>query len=123
MNEMYSRIENLCRNKKVNVTQMCREAEIPRGNLTDLKNGRTSELSTKNLWKIATYFGVSMDYLLGNEQEKATATEGGRNVTHEDLKIALFGGDGEVTDEMWEEAIFAAQLIKDRHNRKKDKND
>ena len=33
--------------------------------------------------------------------------------------IALFGGDGEVTDEMWEEAVFAAQLIKERYKRKK----
>lgn len=35
----------------------------------------------------------------------------------EELKIALFGGDEEITDEMWQEAKFAAQKIKERYNR------
>ena len=43
------------------MTQMCKEAGIPRGNLTDLKNGRTAILSTKNLGKISNYFQVSKD--------------------------------------------------------------
>lgn len=70
MNEMYKRIEILCEQRGINITQMCRDAEIPRGNLTDLKKGRTSELSTKSLGKLAVYFGVSIDYFLGEEQKK-----------------------------------------------------
>lgn len=65
MNEMYKRVESLCISKGINITQMCKETDIPRGNLTDLKNGRTSELSTKTLTKISLYFDVSMEYLLG----------------------------------------------------------
>lgn len=53
MNEMYNRIEDLCKSQGINMTQMCKEAGIPRGNLTDLKNGRTAILSTKNLGKIS----------------------------------------------------------------------
>lgn len=37
MNEMYNRIEDLCKSQGINMTQMCKEAGIPRGNLTDLK--------------------------------------------------------------------------------------
>lgn len=70
MNEMYNRIEKLCEQKGVNITQMCRDADVPRGNLTDLKKGRTSELSTKSLGKLAVYFGVSIDYFLGEQKEK-----------------------------------------------------
>lgn len=66
MNKMYNRIENLCKERGINITQMCREADIPRGNLTDLKRGRTAALSTKSLGKISAYFRVSLDYLLGN---------------------------------------------------------
>ncbi len=66
LNEMYNRIERLCKERGINITQMCREADIPRGNLTDLKMGRTAALSTKSLGKISSYFAVSMDYLLGN---------------------------------------------------------
>lgn len=63
---MYKRIESLCKERGINITQMCREADIPRGNLTDLKMGRTAALSTKSLGKISAYFSVSLDYLLGN---------------------------------------------------------
>ena len=79
MNEMYSRIEALCKERKINMTQMCRETQIPRGNLTDLKMGRTAELSTKTLGKIAIYFDVSMEYLLGHEIKKTPTPEGERD--------------------------------------------
>ena len=53
------------------------------------------------------------------KKEKAPTPKGERKPDVEDLKIALFGGDGEVTDEMWEEALFAAEMIKARYKRKK----
>ena len=68
MNEMYERIEDLCKKKGINMTQMCKEAGIPRGNLSDLKYGRTAVLSTKSLSKISDYFGVPMNLLLGIEE-------------------------------------------------------
>lgn len=68
MNEMYKRIDELCKERNINMTAMCRATDIPRGNLTDLKMGRTAALSTKTLGKIAAYFEVSMDYLLGNTE-------------------------------------------------------
>lgn len=70
MNEMYMRIADLCKGRGVNITQMCKAAGVPRGNLTELKMGRTAALSTKTLAKISMYFGVPMDYLLGNEDAK-----------------------------------------------------
>ena len=81
------------------------------------------------LRRIADYFHVTTDYLLGRDasvpaQETKTApaaaTEEPAPPDIEAAKVALFGGDGEVTDEMWEEALFAAQLIKERYRRKKD---
>ena len=75
MNDMYKRIEDLCKEKGVNMTAMCREAGVPRSNLSDLKFGRTAALATVNLSRIATYFDVSLDYLLGNEDIKKTADQ------------------------------------------------
>lgn len=67
--------------------------------------------------EIAKYFEVSEDYLNGlTDTKKAPAKQ---ELNEEDIKLALFGGDGEVTDEMWEEALFVAQLIKERYKRKK----
>lgn len=56
---------------------------------------------------------------LYRKKEKAPTPKGERKPDVEDLKLALFGGDGEVTDEMWEEALFAAEMIKARYKRKK----
>lgn len=74
MSELYERIENFCKERKINITQMCREANVPRAALTDLKMGRSKELSIKTLGRIADYFGVSVDAILGNEQKKETPT-------------------------------------------------
>lgn len=73
LNEMYKRIEALCKDKGINMTAMCREAGVPRSNLSDLKFGRTTSLATVNLSRIATYFDVPLDYLLGNEDIKKPA--------------------------------------------------
>lgn len=70
LNDMYKRIEDLCCQKGVNITQMCKESGAARGALTDLKMGRTNVLGTATLAKLAPYFNVSMDYLLGIETKK-----------------------------------------------------
>ena len=69
MNEMYKKIEELCKERGINVTQMCREAGIPRGNLTELKKGRTVSLSTKTLSKIAAYFEIPMEQFVVTDPE------------------------------------------------------
>lgn len=67
MDNLYERIERLCRRKNVNITVMCKEAGVSRGNLTDLKKGRSKTLSAVTLSKLANYFGVTIDYLMGYE--------------------------------------------------------
>lgn len=64
MNALYNVIEFLCRQNDVNVTTMCKEASVPRSNLTDLKMGRQSGLSAKNLGKVARYFGMSSEDII-----------------------------------------------------------
>ena len=63
------------RGKGIKPGRMCNELGISRGAITDLKAGRKQSLSAETLSKIATYFGVSVDYLLGNEQKEKPATD------------------------------------------------
>lgn len=65
---LYNRIEALCSQKGIYVTQMCKEARVSRGSMGDLANGRISSLSAKALMKISEYFNVSMDYLTGKRE-------------------------------------------------------
>ena len=65
MSDLYNRIELLCKAKGVNVTAMCKLSNIPRSNLSKLKQGNVKTLSVPTLTKLADYFGVTLEYLLG----------------------------------------------------------
>lgn len=73
MSKLYERIEALCAERETNITEMCRRSGASRGSLTDLKMGRTNGLNTKTIEKIAAFFGVSVGYLLGTEEQKKPA--------------------------------------------------
>lgn len=114
---LYASILSLCAERGIKGGKMCVDLGLSKSLMTDLKSGRKKGITADTAQKIADYFNVSVDRVLG--KEKAPTQEGERQIDINQAKIALFGGDGEVTDEMWEEAIFAAQLIKERHKRKK----
>ena len=109
----------LCSLKGVSVTRATIEIGLSRTIGTKWKRtGATPNGETLN--KIAEYFGVSTDYLLGQEAEKAPAISE-RPVSDDDIKFALFGGDGEITDAMYEEVKRFAQMVKLREEAEKKK--
>lgn len=118
MNEMYNRIDALCRKRDINMTQMCREAGVTRGAMTDLKMNRTSELSTKTLSKISTYFNVTMDLLLGSEQEKAPTNEGERPITFDDFTFAMQNEAKELTEMDKQILLSMAKQLNDARKKK-----
>ena len=70
---LYEKIQELCKENKINITIMCKETGVGRSTISELKKGRTKKLSAGNLTKLAEFFNVSMDYLLGrNEVEIET---------------------------------------------------
>ncbi len=107
MSPIYERIEELCQKNGINVTALAKNCNIPRASLSDFKTGRKKSLSADTLSRIADYFKVSVDYLYGGESPAADERS---------LKVALFGGDGEVTDEMWDEVKRYARYIKERRD-------
>lgn len=65
MLSLYERIELLCKEKNITVTELSRQTRISRASFSDLKMGRKNSFSSKTLQAIADYFGVTVDYLLG----------------------------------------------------------
>lgn len=66
----YDLFSRLCKEKGVSITKATVDIGLSRTIGTKWKNtGATPQGETLN--KIASYFGVSTDYLLGNEQNKA----------------------------------------------------
>lgn len=106
---VYDLIEELCQKKKITVTALCRECNIPRSSLTDYKKGRIKSLSTDTLCKIADYFDVSVGYLCGEEHIV---------LTDDAVKSALFGSDFKVSDDMWRELCHYAEFLKQKYSEK-----
>lgn len=66
MDGLYKKIKWLCDTKNITITDLCRKSGVPRSTLSDYKSGRIKSISAEKLNKIATFFDVSVDYLLGN---------------------------------------------------------
>lgn len=120
MGNMYSVIETLCRSQGIKVGKLCAELGISRGVMGDLKAGRTKTLSVASCQKIADYFGVTTDYLLGTDGNEKAPAEAGKRITDEDIKFALFGGEAEITDAMYDEVRNFAAYVKEMEQKKKE---
>lgn len=75
MVELYKVITSLCEERGISGYRLCKDTGIQPSILTDLKKGRQKGLSAQNAEKIASYFGVSVTYLLGNEQKKEPVSQ------------------------------------------------
>ncbi len=71
MSELYNKIAALCEDRGITATELCRRCDVSRASLSDLKTGRKHSLSTQTLSKIAGYFRVPTDFLLGLGQSEA----------------------------------------------------
>lgn len=114
---MYDIFEHLLQTHGVTAYKVAKDTGISTATMTDWKKGRSTPKIDK-LQKIADYFGVSVDYLLGGEPKEKIPASGGERASDDDIKFALFGGDGEITDEMYEEVKKFAQFIKQKEREK-----
>ena len=65
---LHSRIIELCKEKGISGSRMCLELGLSKSTLSDIKSGRKKGFSADTAHKIASYLGVSVGYLLGEEE-------------------------------------------------------
>lgn len=70
MVDIATRIDDLLHKKGVSGYRMCADLDMSRSFMTELRKGRAKSLTLETAKKIADYFGVSVDYLMGTEIEK-----------------------------------------------------
>lgn len=104
MSKLYNNIEDLCRAKKITITEMCRQAGVSRASLTDLKMGRKQSLAADTLSKIAGLFSVTVDYLLGNTTDT--------NVNFDSFTYAMHNASKDLTDSDKEILLSMAQKLR-----------
>ena len=66
---LHSRIIELCKQKGISGSRMCLDLGMSKSTLSDLKSGRKKSFTADTAHKIASYLGVSVAYLLGEEEK------------------------------------------------------
>ena len=74
MATLYETLDSLCKSKGVKGGRMCSDLGISKSLMTDLKSGRKKGVNAETAQKLANYFGVSVGYLLGDEEQKEKPT-------------------------------------------------
>lgn len=89
---LVKRIKTLCDEKKVTFAEVERETGISNG---QIRRWDSSSPKTENVEKVADYFDVSIDYLLGRTDKKRyyDLTEKDENDIHKELKKIINGED------------------------------
>jgi transcriptional regulator with XRE-family HTH domain len=101
--QFFNRFYQLCRKHGTSPNAVGREVGASSGSITAWKQGAMPRGNTLN--KLAAYFDVTLDHLLGTHQP----------IGDEELKFALFGGDMPISDEMLQEVRQFAQYVKFKH--------
>ena len=76
------------------------------------------DMSVSKVEEFAKALKTSSSYLMGWEESATPFPDDQEEIA----KVALFGGDGEVTDEMWNEVKGFVEFIKDKRKRENDNN-
>ena len=76
ISEFYKRLRDLCEERNMTVNELVRILDLSSGSPTAWKSGATPRRAT--VQKIADYFHVSADYLLGNVSEPYFYLDDGR---------------------------------------------
>jgi len=114
---LYESILSLCTERGIKGGKMCVDLGLSKSLMTDLKSGRKKGITADTAKKIADYFDVSVDRVLGKEE--ALPPKGERQPSDDDIKFALFGGCGEITDAMYNEVKNFAAYVRQREEGKK----
>ena len=110
------KIKALRKQAKLTQTELGDMLGVQKNAVSKWECGRVTDIPAGKIKAMAKIFDVPPSYLIDSEADApraAGAAEAG--VTDEDIKFALFGGDQEITDEMYEEVRQFAAFVKSRN--------
>ena len=127
MSILYERLSALCQEHCLSAYRRCKDTGIQPSIMTDLKMGRRQSLKAETAAKIAAYFGVSVDYLIGNtkEKEKPASQEADELIKSDPLAGQLFAAYGRVKEEFSQAEIdditMIMEMLAEKKRRKREK--
>ncbi len=102
MGNLYESIQKLCDRDGIRPGRLCDQLGLSRGLMTDLKMRRKKSLSAETAQKIAGYFGVSVAYLLGQEEHDIL----------DEVDVAFYGDFKELTEEQKDAVRSMVRLMR-----------
>lgn len=101
---LYETLTDLCKKKGIKGGRMCTDLGISKSLMTDLKSGRKKGVNAETAQKIASYFGVTVGYLLGEEEKKKKVG----------VKIPVYGNVAAgIPIEAWEDILDYEEIDED----------
>jgi hypothetical protein len=104
-------VRDVCHQRRIPVSALEKACGFANGYLNPKKMTR---ISYDRAVLISKYLDIPVTRILTGKDENPDTVPVKRAVTDEDIKFALFGGDGEITDAMYEEVKRFAAFIKHR---------
>lgn len=108
MENLYERIEELCRSRGIRPGRLCNDLGISRGLVTDLKMGRKKSVNAETAQKIASYFGISVGQLLGQVESTDVLDQ---------VDIAFYGDFKELNEEEKRAVRDMVRLMRERRTK------
>ena len=116
MCKVYNRISELCEARNITGYRLCKDCGLSPSIITDLKMGRKKTLSAENAMKIAGYFNVSVNYLLGEDEEAIPQSETEELLEYyrnrEDMRMLFKLAKGATPEDIRTAATIIEALIK-----------
>ena len=108
---------DLCKKKGVSCKKAAEDIGLSNSITTKWKKtGATPGGDT--LQRIASYFGVSTDYLLGKKSKIAPAETGKRSVSDDDIMFALWGDADDMSQDDLDDVKRYAAFVRERKRKK-----
>lgn len=111
----YARFARLSRSHGMSPSRAALDAGLSKSVVSRWKREPDAVPTGTVLAKLSAFFGVSTSALLGEEAQSPAP------VSDEAIKFALFGGSGDITQEMYDEVRSFAAYVKDREAKKRGK--
>ena len=105
---MYEIFAQLLKERDVTPYQVSKATGVAQSSLSDWKNGKSKPKIDK-MKKIAEYFNVSVEYLLGEKKSPADAED---KITFDDFTYAMYNHSADLTAEEKKMLLEMAEFMK-----------
>lgn len=101
-------------------SQLESKTGISKSALQRYATGMTKKIPIDTIVAVAQVLNVSAAWIMGWSEEDSKSNVNFSPVTDDDIKFALFGGEEEITDEMYDEVKNFAEYVKQKYKNKKE---